>query len=325
MGGIKFKCKICDNKNDNNIIIVKEMMFGSGEYFDYLECSKCGCLQIIEIPENMGQYYPIKSYYSFSTQKRLLNSFKKILNNKRIKYCIFGNDIIGKLVNIKYPFPFYSILKKLNLTRQSKILDVGCGAGVFLYQLKDLHFENLLGIDPFINREIEDESVNILKKNIYNIDNEQKFDFILFNDSFEHIEDPVKTIKKVRNILSTDGICIIKMPIKTDYIWNLYREHWAQIDAPRHLFIQTIKSFKILLKKSDLILEEMIFDSYLLQFLGSEQNKRGIPSNANNSYYQNSKKSIFTKTHISEFKKRSKKLNKENLGDHAIFMIKKIK
>jgi 2-polyprenyl-3-methyl-5-hydroxy-6-metoxy-1,4-benzoquinol methylase len=299
------------------------MMFGFGEYFDYVECSNCGCLQIKYIPEKMEKYYPNKSYYSFKKRKNLLAPLKKIMINHINRYCLFGNDPFGKLVNIKYSNPFFSILGKLNLNYNSKILDVGCGAGLSLHQLKDLNFEHLLGVDPYLNSETHNGSLNILKKSIYYIDNNQKFDLILFSHSFEHLEDPFKILKKVRNILSENGVCIIRMPVKTNYIWSLYGVHWAQIDAPRHFFIQTTNSFKILLKKSNLKLEEVIFDSYELQFWCSEQYKKNIPFKADNSYSQSRKKSIFTKSQINEFKKRSKELNNINSGDQATFIIKK--
>lgn len=45
--------------------ILPEMMFGFGEEFAYFECSKCGCLQISEIPVDISKYYP-SDYYSFS-------------------------------------------------------------------------------------------------------------------------------------------------------------------------------------------------------------------------------------------------------------------
>jgi hypothetical protein len=40
-------------------------MFSTQEEFAYWECSVCGCLQIVNVPENLGDYYD-GSYYSFS-------------------------------------------------------------------------------------------------------------------------------------------------------------------------------------------------------------------------------------------------------------------
>lgn len=40
------------------------MMFGSRDKFDYLECARCDCLQIEEVPADLSQYYPA-NYYAF--------------------------------------------------------------------------------------------------------------------------------------------------------------------------------------------------------------------------------------------------------------------
>lgn len=42
---------------------VPEMMFGTGESFDYATCRACGSLYLDAIPEDLGRYY-VENYYS---------------------------------------------------------------------------------------------------------------------------------------------------------------------------------------------------------------------------------------------------------------------
>jgi len=65
----------------------------------------------------------------------------------------------------------------------------------------------------------------------------QKFDLIISNHSFEHISDQLETLLKVRKILSENDVCLIRMPVKAEYIWNRYGANWVKIDAPRHFLI----------------------------------------------------------------------------------------
>ena len=58
------KCKICGEIRENHCYNVKEMFYGTMEEFTYFECSHCHCMQIMDIPDNMGQYYG-DDYYSF--------------------------------------------------------------------------------------------------------------------------------------------------------------------------------------------------------------------------------------------------------------------
>lgn len=149
----------------------------------------------------------------------------------------------------------------------------------------------------------------------------QKFKLIIFNHLLEHIPDQLETLAKVTEILSEDGICFIRMPIKTEYIWNRYGVNWVQIDAPRHFFLHTLRSFELLAKKSDLVIQDVIFDSTEFQFWGSEQYQREIPLEAENSYSVKPKKSIFTSKQINKFRKIAEELNKKNQGDQAAFYL----
>src|SRR5271156_3268182 len=58
------KCAICGGAPGKKHTF-REKMFSTQEEFAYWECSVCGCLQIVNVPENLGDYYN-GSYYSFS-------------------------------------------------------------------------------------------------------------------------------------------------------------------------------------------------------------------------------------------------------------------
>lgn len=57
---MNYKCKICGNQKNNNKFKIREMMYDLGEYFDYIECSRCGTLQIKENPKDMSKYGVVK-------------------------------------------------------------------------------------------------------------------------------------------------------------------------------------------------------------------------------------------------------------------------
>lgn len=312
-------CKICNNSENNKEFKIREMMFGFRDEFIYFECSKCGCLQIAEFPKNIGKYYP-SNYYTFKKGESS-NFIKQILKRKRDEYALFKRGLIGKAIYRKYPNPLFDRISRIGVTYNSRILDVGCGAGNLLYSLKDIGFKNLVGVDPYINGDVIDADVKILKKTIYKLLDNQKFDLIIFNHSFEHISDQLETVVKVSKILSENGVCLIRIPIKTEYVWNRYDVNWVQIDAPRHFFIHTIKSFAYLAKKVGLLIKNITFDSTEFLFWGSEQYKSGIPLRAEDSHSVNPQKSIFTKKQIIEFKKMAEELNRQKQGDQAAFYL----
>lgn len=317
-------CKVCGNSENNKEFKIREMMFGFRNEFTYFECSKCGCLQIVEIPRNMEKYY-LSDYYSFKNTDKSRNFLKQILKAKRDKYTIFKKDFVGKIISRKYPNMLFDMISKIEINYNTKILDVGCGAGNFLYSLSKIGFKNLVGVDPYLRESTKEGYVKIYNKSIRELPGNQKYDFIIFNHSFEHISKQLQTLTKVYKLLSEGGVCLIRIPIKTDYIWNCYGINWVQIDAPRHFFLHTLKSFELLVKKSGLSIQDIVFDSTEFQFWGSEQYKKNIPLLAENSYSKNPDKSIFTKKEIEKFKKRAKDLNIRKQGDQvAFFLTKKV-
>ena len=62
-------CRICGNASDNRAHVAREMMFGTRERFDYVECARCGCLQIRDVPADLSPYYPA-DYYSLAAPRR---------------------------------------------------------------------------------------------------------------------------------------------------------------------------------------------------------------------------------------------------------------
>ena len=320
-------CRICQNETNNAGYDVPEMMYGTGEEFKYFRCAECGCLQISEIPSDMSAYYP-EEYYSYDAgnsvgdrNRNCAGNIKAWMISQRDEYAAFGKGIIGKALYRLFPTSKYKGIAKLKLDRQSSILDVGCGAGLFLSECAAIGYKNVMGIDPFNKSDIElPGGIRILKKELADMDG--KWDLITFHHSFEHISNQLETLRKASSLLSTGGTCMIRIPTVSSYAWRHYGINWVQLDAPRHFYLHSIKSMKILGRKAGLELFDVEYDSTAFQFWGSEQYKQGIPLCDTRSHAINPKDSIFSDNDISAYEKQAQKLNKSKEGDQAIFYFK---
>lgn len=309
-----YVCRICGSA-DVESFVVREMMYGFRDEFTYYECSKCGALQIAKIPKNLKKYYP-KTYYSFNLRRTFPRHF---LRCRLAKYLIWKKDLLGRLLSWYFwdsKLASIGMVELLNVN--SKILDVGCGGGELLLTLKGIGFRHLIGIDPYIPNEIKfDDNFKILKKSIYELPNNKKFDLIMFHHSLEHIPDQLETLKKAKNLLEANGAIIVRMPIKSEYIWRTYGTNWVQIDAPRHCVIHTLKSFHILAEKIGFKIRRVVFDSTSFQFWGSELYKLNVPLKIG----EKCLKKYFSKKQLKKWAEMARRLNREQQGDQAIFIL----
>jgi hypothetical protein len=134
-------CRICSNDSGNRWHTAREMMFGLREEFAYLECGRCRCLQIGEIPSDMGRYYP-EDYYSFARDLRWRNPVLRKLRHLRNHFAITGRGLLGRLLFAGSPDRRLQLICRTPLTPEMRILDVGCGAGHILYALMNCDFQN---------------------------------------------------------------------------------------------------------------------------------------------------------------------------------------
>ncbi len=317
-------CRICGNSEGNREHRFREMMFGTGEEFRYVECSACGCLQIAEIPPDMAPYYG-DSHVGLLADPAVLSgsAAKRLLRRWRDLYVLTGKGTAGWLLQLLIPAtPAVQALSHLRPSRRARILDVGCGSGYFLWSLHNAGFRALLGIDPYLPEEKDfSGGLKLLRRDLREV--EGQWDIITFIDSFEHVPDPLPMLRAAAERLAKGGWIVIRTPVVPSEAFRRYGEHWVQADAPRHLHIPSIRTVEHLAAASGLELEHVVYDSTDFQFWGSEQYRRGIPLLADGSHFRDPARSIFTPDQISRFRRETEELNRRGEGDSAVFYLRR--
>ncbi len=318
---LKHTCRICANSNDNNIYHVKEMLYGSREPFEYFECSDCGCLQISEVPDDLGRYYP-SNYLSFKNYgRRSRNHLRKIIDTARVGYELNGRGVLGRVAHTLLPgLDYVHWCQVAGIGREARILDVGCGAGKLLIRMMQGGFRRLEGADPFIDADIHYPGVTIHKFGLDELVEQRAgdFDFVMLHHSFEHMDQPVKVLRQVRELLAADGSVLIRIPVAGSYAWEHYRENWFAMDPPRHLYLHTQASMGRVTEEAGMGIFATEYDSTETQFTGSERYRRNLPMAGGPK-----QKQLFTRAEMAEFEKRSAALNSEGRGDQAAFYLRR--
>jgi SAM-dependent methyltransferase len=301
---------------ENTTHTAREMMFGTRDEFKYIECAKCGCLFIKEIPEDLSQYYT-SGYYSMNLKR--IDLLKFYFGALILRFCLPFSQLRAILSRF-YNISKFEWLLDYTFKKDLRILDVGCGVGKLLLILRHLGYSQLTGLDPFISQDtFYSNGVSILKKELG--DFKGQFDFIMLHHSFEHLPDPFSALQEINRLLCPGGIVLIRMPVSQTYAWKTYGTKWAQMDAPRHLFLYSVESLKILADKTGFKIDKLRFDSSGFQIWGSEQSAKNIALMEKLSYKVSPKKSIFSKKDIRGFDDHARQLNVNNNGDQACFYL----
>lgn len=314
-------CRICGNTDGLKHYSVKEMMMGTHDQFDYFQCPSCGCLQISEIPANLGKYYP-DNYYSYRSKSKSLNyRLRSWVDRQRVMASLRGTSTVGSIVNrYSKPLEYISWIKEIQLDFDSAILDIGCGQGRLLLRMLMGGFTNLTGVDPFIDKDISYYGkIRIHKQGLDAFSaSKRKYDLIMLHHSLEHMPDQNQAFDSISRLLSPGGTALIRIPLADSYAWNHYRENWVQLDPPRHLYLHSRKSLGLLAEHHDFSVCNVVYDSAKFQFVGSELYLRDIALNSDKKT-----RDIFSKKQLEEFEIRAEELNSSSKGDQAIFYLKK--
>jgi SAM-dependent methyltransferase len=262
---------------------------------------------------NLGEYYPKDKYYSFAYESSVADDLIS-------KISFFHTPIIHKVLTYFFLTDLnLDAIGKTRLSKTAKILDVGSGSGSTLSKLKQLGYEDIIGIDPYIEREIK-EPIRILKENLEDFQSNRKFDLIMFLHSLEHVANPLRTLTFARNLLDVEGVVLIRTPV-VSYAFEEYGEFWFQIDAPRHQFVYSEKGLEIITDRAGLQIVNSYYDSTDAQFIFSEAYKNNVAYNE----WQSRRTSVSSlkENFFSSNLQRARRLNSQRRGDQAVVYAKK--
>jgi len=310
------------------------MQFGLRDEFEYFECSKCGCLQIGKIPIDLSKYYPT-DYYSYRISGPSIEHPKTGIRAVRVKLILkilsrhyfFDKNSLGDWVANRscvagdYPYWVRHKRIKLKLRSDSSILDVGCGTGKLLLDLQLLGFSNLVGVDPFLKEDIHyPNGVRVLSKDIRQLN--QQFDFVMLHHSFEHMPDPLETLRKAYELVKPGHYLLLRIPLAGSFAWRKYGVDWVALDAPRHLFLHTRESIQILASHAGFEVADIVYDADGFGHWGSELYLRDIRLTHEQSPWIN-KENTFTKEELAQFAELDEQLNETGEADCGAFFLYK--
>jgi hypothetical protein len=258
------------------------MMFGTREDFAYFVCDACDTLQIVDVPspQELRRHYP-DDYYAYRSSASP-PVFRWLIGQQDRYELGIGRSPIGAAMGkmssgIRGLFggPVVRMIGALGVDRHARILDVGCGSGGLLDRLSRVGFDNLWGADPFIDGDgVTPEGVPLLKRDVSEVPG--NFDLVMFNHSLEHVPDMIGTLEAATERLSSQGVCLVRLPTTSSDAWQKYGAEWVSCDPPRHIVVPSRKGMAIAAGAAGLRVEKTFDDSSSYQFFASELVRRDV-------------------------------------------------
>lgn len=296
-------------------------MFGTGGRFRYRRCDKCEALVLLDIPESMDPYYP-SDYYSLAEfalpgkRSFLARSRRRLWMNLLLRSPI---ALVDRLVEAGRAPEFARWLAGRRVSARASVLDVGCGSGWLLVEMRQYGFTRLLGIDPYLAKSRDVAGVRLEPRTLDELSG--TFDVVILDHSFEHMGGARRVLGAIRNVLAPGGTVVIRTPVADSFASREYGANWVQLDAPRHLEIPTEAGIGWASRAAGLRVVRSYRDGSEFQFWGSEQYCLQIPLSAPKSWFVDQAASPFTQSQINAWEEQARELNERGEGDQATFVL----
>jgi len=203
--------------------------------YSYITCLNCGAGILDPFPRNevFQEKYNTEEYYEDLSAKAK-NKFLDVFLNLRL-----------------YEMP-WEFVENFEVSKNNA-LDVGCGNGEFLHELKKSGFKVFATDYSKIALERTRKKVKEPKENFYlgdfsKIDFNQKFSLISFWHVLEHVSSPSSYIKKSYSLLEKDGVIVGEVPNYKSLVLSIFHKNYNWIMIPEHIIYYSPKSLEMILK-----------------------------------------------------------------------------
>ena len=192
-----------------------------------------------------------------------ITCLKNIFRIKKKK--VFFGFIYSFVQKIMFRYKLKNLKNHIN--KNKIVLDYGSGDGRFAEYLNQLHIKTMT-YDPLVNKLEKSEPLNHQTV-------ENQVDTLMMWHVLEHIPDLDSSIKAISNSIKNKGSLVIAVPNIDSFDSKFYKEYWAGLDVPRHLYHFNHASLINFIEQHGFIYnykKPLLFDSFYVSIL-SEKNR----------------------------------------------------
>jgi len=230
-------CNLCASTNQELLYEGQDWSYGSPGRFRMVRCPQCGLIFLNPRPgpEEIGEYYPDDYEPYLRSVHASGSALQDLIQRVRLRSRV---RVVTQLV------------------QNGRLLDVGCGSGGFLREMRRLGWE-VQGVEinakmaQFVRTQLElDVLEGTLESASFPGDS---FDIVTMWDTLEHVHDPLSTLKEAHRILRPGGYLICSVPNAASLDAGLFGRYWIGLDFPRHLYVFSPSTLAELMLKAGLL------------------------------------------------------------------------
>jgi SAM-dependent methyltransferase len=252
---ISIACDLCGGADKEFLFEGRDRLHGIEGKFTYVRCKSCGLVYMDPqiAPECIGRFYP-KEYGPHQEKVERRPRSRRALMARLAEYSFVASLLQG-------------------ITSETRILDVGCGSGEFLHQLKTVAPCKVYGLDNAENAKQTAQrtyGIDVFGGNLLEVPfPDGYFDVVTAWWYLEHVPNPSQILQKMNRLLKDGGHCILRVPNIGSFNGRVFRDKWYHLDCPRHLFLYSPQTLTRLLAKSGFDVAAITFDKTPRGLIGS--------------------------------------------------------
>jgi len=183
--------------------------------YSLVECQGCGLVRLSPrpTPEQIAGFYAKNYWYAGGRMQEL---YRRIVLRDHVRFA--AQALPGK----------------------GKVLDVGCGGGLFLRMMKERGYD-VLGLDfsaEAARVAQEQHGVRVLVGDLTSSGiASSSCDLVTMYHVVEHLPDPALYLRAAGDLLRPGGALIVQVPDRDCWEASLLGIHWTGLDVPRHLHV----------------------------------------------------------------------------------------
>jgi SAM-dependent methyltransferase len=225
-------CDWCGSPGGEELFSGPDLLMDMPGQFRLVRCETCGVVR--QNPwltwESLKDYYP-EDY----------SAYEPIIDREKSQ--------------VKRADRRYGMWKRLRsierLQPGGRLLDVGCGTGVFLAEAQRSGKWELAAVEPspaaadYVRRELD---IPVFNRRFAEMDlPADSFDVITMWNVLEHLHQPVQDLRQAAALLRPGGWLVFSVPNLESMEARLFGRYWLGWDLPRHLYLFPQKQLREIL------------------------------------------------------------------------------